>query len=135
MQTTVALHDEIISIKVPITLKRYRGQMWLVLPKGEMLSTATTAKPNETLVKGITRAYVWQRALDVGQFSSISKLSEHKQMSPSYVSRLLRLNLLSPHIKQAILEGTQPPELDLQDMLSPFPLLWDEQLVHFGFER
>ncbi len=134
MSTTVTHYDEIISIKVPITLKRHRGQMWLVLPKGERVPATAKAKPNETLIKGLTRAYVWQRALDTGQFSSISKLSEHKQMGASYVSRVLRLNLLSPHIKQAILNGTQPRLLDLQDMLSPFPLLWDEQLTHFGFD-
>ncbi len=131
--TTVTAFDDFISIRIPITLKRYRGQTLLVLPEGEQQPTATAAKPNIPLIKALTKAYLWQHALDTGQFTSIDTLAKGKQVNPSYVSRILRLNLLSPQIKRAILDGTQPPELSLQTLLLPFPSLWEEQLTHFGF--
>ncbi len=131
--TTVTAFDDFISIRIPITLKRYRGQTVLVLPEGEHQPTAVTAKPNIPLIKALSKAYLWQKALDTQEFTSIDTLAKHKRVNPSYVSRILRLNLLSPQIKKAILDGTGPPELSLQALLLPFPSLWEEQLTHFGF--
>ena len=53
--------------------------------------------------------------------------------TPLNMSRILRLNQLAPQIKKAILDGTQSRQLSLQDMQTPFPDVWDEQLKHFGF--
>ena len=47
-----------------------------------------------------------------------------KGVAPSYVSRLLRLTLLAPEIVEAILDGRQPAELQLDDLLEGFPLEW-----------
>jgi len=44
------------------------------------------------------------------------------------------LNQLAPQIKKAIFDGTQPRQLSLQDMQTPFLEIWDEQLKHFGFD-
>ena len=38
-------------------------------------------------------------------------------VAPSYVSRVLRLTLLGPDILEAILDGRQPAELQLDDLL------------------
>jgi hypothetical protein len=45
----------------------------------------------------------------------------------TYVSRVLRLTLLSPEIVEAILDGRQPAELQLNDLLAGSPLEWDRQ--------
>jgi hypothetical protein len=50
-----------------------------------------------------------------------------KGMAPSYVSRALQLTLLAPEIVEAILDGRQPTELRLDDLLNGFPLDWDGQ--------
>ena len=44
-----------------------------------------------------------------------------------YVSRVLRLTLLAPDIVEAILDGRQPEELQLDDLLEGFPLEWITQ--------
>ena len=46
---------------------------------------------------------------------------------PSYVSRVLRLTLLAPEIVEAILDGRQPAELQLDDLLQGFSLVWEGQ--------
>jgi hypothetical protein len=51
-----------------------------------------------TLVKALARAWRWQRMLDEGVFTSVSEIGDAESISKSYVSRILRLALL-----------TQPP--------------------------
>ena len=43
------------------------------------------------------------------------------------MSRVLRLTLLAPEIVEAILDGRQPAELQLDDLLNGFPLEWQGQ--------
>ena len=43
------------------------------------------------------------------------------------MSRILRLTLLAPDIVEAILDGRQPAELQLDNLLDGFPLEWEEQ--------
>ena len=43
-------------------------------------------------------------------------------VAPSYVSRVLRLTLLAPDMVEAIFDGRQPAELQLDDLLKGFPL-------------
>jgi hypothetical protein len=43
------------------------------------------------------------------------------------VRRVLRLTMLAPDIVEAILDGQQPIELQLDDLLAGFPLEWARQ--------
>jgi hypothetical protein len=47
--------------------------------------------------------------------------------------RVMRLTLLAPDIIEAILNGTQPSTLTLQNMVRDFPISWQEQRQVFGF--
>jgi hypothetical protein len=48
------------------------------------------------------------------------------------VSRVLRLTLLAPAIVEAILDGRQSAELQLDDLLEGFPVEWEAQREHFA---
>ena len=54
-------------------------------------------------------------------------LARAKGVHATYVSRILRLTLLAPEIVEAILDGRQPAELQLDDLLEGFPLEWERQ--------
>ena len=41
--------------------------------------------------------------------------------------RVLRITLLAPEIVDAILDGRQPADLQVEDLLRPFPVGWREQ--------
>jgi hypothetical protein len=43
------------------------------------------------------------------------------------MTRVLRLTLLAPEIVEAILDGTQGPEVTLARVLEPLPLYWGTQ--------
>ena len=128
------MDNNVISVRVPIQIKRYGGKKLILLPEGAQLTPPKeTPKPDETLVRALAKAYYWQNLIDTNRYKSIDDLSRQRNMNASYISRILRLNQLAPQIKKAILDGTQPRQLSLQDMQTPFPDIWDEQLTHFGF--
>ena len=54
-------------------------------------------------------------------------LASARGVSATYVSRILRLTLLSPDHVEAILDGRQPAEWQLADLLEGFPLAWERQ--------
>ena len=56
-----------------------------------------------------------------------------RRASRHYVSRVLRLTLLAPEIVEAILDGRQPRELQLDDLLTGFPLDWEGQRFDLEF--
>ena len=99
-----------------------------------MITPQEAPKPDETLVTALAKAWYWQNLIDTGRYKSIDDMSRQRKINASYLSRILRLNQLAPRIKKAILQGTQPRQLILQDMQRPFPEIWEEQLTYFGFD-
>jgi hypothetical protein len=65
--------------------------------------------------------------LDEGVHATLEDLARAKGVNATYVSRILRLTLLAPEIVEAILDGRQPAELQLDDLLMGFPLEWEMQ--------
>jgi chaperonin GroES len=65
--------------------------------------------------------------LESGEFATIAELAEREGIAVSYMTRVLRLTLLAPDIVEAILDGTQGPEVTLARLREPFPMEWAEQ--------
>jgi hypothetical protein len=70
--------------------------------------------------------------LDEGVHNTLENLAKSKRLPLSYVSGILRLTLLAPEIVEAILDGRQPVELQLDDLLAGFPLEWERQAEKAG---
>jgi hypothetical protein len=84
---------------------------------------------DNAMVKALARAFRWRRMLDEGAHATVEDLAKAKGVASSYVSRVLRLTLLAPGIVEAILDGRQPAELQLDVLLAGFPLEWERQQV------
>ncbi len=56
-------------------------------------------------------------------------------MTERYVSRIMRLAFLAPDIVEAILDGYQPVDLELEKLLKGIPIGWDAQRRALGFSR
>ena len=78
-------------------------------------------------MKALARAFRWRKMLDEGVHATLEDLARSKSVNATYVSRVLRLTLLAPEIVEAILDGRQPADLQLDDLLDGFPLEWEGQ--------
>ena len=64
---------------------------------------------------------------ETGRYGTIDELAAAEKINSSYISRLLRLTLLSPDIVEAILYGRQPEGMTLPGLMEPFPVEWESQ--------
>ena len=84
-----------------------------------------------SMVKLIARGHRWHRKLFDGTHASIADIAKSENISPSFVSRILRLAYLSPVLVEAILDGKYPAHLTMKDLMEPFPMEWELQREHF----
>jgi hypothetical protein len=80
------------------------------------------------MVKALARAFRWRKLLETGAYGTIEELAGTERINPPYVSRILRLTLLAPGTIEAILDGRQPTEVTLAQLMKPFPVGWNQQL-------
>ena len=94
-----------------------------------------TAKPDARLIKLLIRARRFNATLVDNDGVPFAPLVKREGVSPSYFTRLVRLNYLAPDITQAILDGRQPRDLTADKLLarSRLPLTWHEQRRVLGF--
>ena len=70
--------------------------------------------------------------LDEGLYTSVSEIGDAENISKSYVSRILRLALLSPDIIEMILEGRSDQAVLLEQLERPLSANWEEQRRRFA---
>jgi hypothetical protein len=117
-----------ITVFVPMTWRRRGGRKVIVAPPG-CDDWAPPPKIDNALVKAVARGHRWQRMLESGEYATLAELADTERISRSYVSRVLRLTLLSPEIVERILDGRPAP--GLPQVLKPFPVEWEKQKVRF----
>lgn len=112
-----------MTIHVPFRVVKRGRRKEMVLPEG----AAQARMPDNTLVKALARAFRWKRMLESGEFASISELAEKEGIAFTYMARLMRLSLLSPELVDAVMDGHQPANITLANLMDPFPADWKEQ--------
>lgn len=126
--------DGCIRITVPVAFRR-RGGRKLIIAPGNTEAARPAVRPDETLIHGIAKARRWQMMYEQGKFASLDAFAEKYRLNKSYAARVMRLNLLAPDIREAILEGRQPKGLKLAELMKPFPAEWHLQRDAFGFAQ
>ncbi|GHT94156.1 hypothetical protein FACS1894122_10510 [Alphaproteobacteria bacterium] len=105
--------------------------------KGKVLSQTYSAEkeePDETLVRGLLKAYLWEKIIYEQFDGDLETFCRQNKFSKRYAQKMLKLNLLSPKIKEAILDGKHPKHLLLSDFVNKsFSLIWTEQEKTMGF--
>jgi len=117
---------QMLTVRVPLAVRKQRGGRKLVLMPGGMAPRCPSAA-DTTLVKAVARAFRWRRMMEAGRYGTINELAAAEKINSSYVSRLLRLTLLSPDIVEAILDGRHPDGMTLPVLMEPFPVEWVRQ--------
>jgi hypothetical protein len=117
-----------VTVTIPFRVAKRGGRKEVQLPPG-----ANNRSPDYTLIKAVARAYRWRKILEAGDMGTIAELAEHEKVSPSYLTRVMRLTLLAPDIIEAILDGN-PPSVGMTDLLDPMTPVWAEQRAQLGYE-
>ena len=123
---------ETVSINVPMTFKKRGGRKVIVLPDGTQGNPAPKATIDNTMIKAIARAFRWQKLLENGTYTCLDDIARAEKIGASFVSRYYRLVLLEPDIVEMILDGRQPAQLTMKDLLQAFPVTWPDQHPHFA---
>jgi hypothetical protein len=131
MTERVCLEVDTLTIRIPMRLQRRGGRKLIIMPEG-VAAPAHKPSRDETLVKALIRAHRWRRRIESGRAKSITDLAEQEGVTMAYVCRLLPLTCLAPDIVERILDGRQPKELRLAEILGNGPLGWDEQRATWG---
>lgn len=102
---------------------------------GMLLNTSDlkSPKPDASFVTALVKAFQWQDLVDQGIYSSPKDLAEKESIEVTHVYRLMRLTMLAPDIIEAVLNGSQPRTLTLQNIVRGFPISWKEQRALYGF--
>jgi hypothetical protein len=126
-ETTWTLDGETITVFIPMRWKRRGGQKVIIAPDGSDAWAPVKARPDETLIRALTRAHRWKRMLEAGRYGSTAEIAETEKIGRSFVNRLLRLTLLAPDIQEAILEGRQEKGMQLEELTRAMPGAWEGQ--------
>lgn len=124
--------DKEITLTITATLKRAGKELRFVIP-----GAADGVTPDQSLIRLLQRAHALQLAIEQSGSASIEEIASSQNMTPSYATRLMRLNYLAPDIAAAILDGNQPLELSAKRLMKDtrYPLGWHEQRIALGFAQ
>ncbi|MBO6056379.1 MAG: hypothetical protein J6P84_05385 [Alphaproteobacteria bacterium] len=94
--------------------------------KVKVLSESEDKKINKYLCRALAKAYKWEH--DLMNSSEPELYISRNKLSRRYMMRILKLNNLSPKIKKAIMNGSFPQDVFLQDLITKkLSLSWREQ--------
>lgn len=119
---------ETVTLHVPFRVVKRGGRKEMQLPEGVKQPRRT----DSTLVKALARAFRWKRMLESGEFATITELAAREGVTPSFLTRILRLTLLAPEIVTAVLDGRQFADLTLKAAMQHFPDEWTAQVSKFS---
>jgi hypothetical protein len=120
---------------VPLSIKRRQHRKLLIPPAH--VQTAS-AGPDIPMIKTLGKAFYWKRLLDGGAYPTANHLARALKLEPGWVAEVLRLTLLAPDIVEAIVQGKQPRQLNLQTVRGrqeALPRDWQEQRRVLGFSE
>ncbi|MDR2781115.1 MAG: hypothetical protein LBB21_01480 [Holosporaceae bacterium] len=117
-------HELLIQkVKIPFKIaKRGKHKPHIIKPNNSVDEKIM----DDALVQALGKAKLWENELTVGDIN-LEEFCRKKHLTQKYVLKVLRLNTLSPSIKEGIMNGTHSKRLVLKDLLQkPFPLVWGE---------
>jgi DNA invertase Pin-like site-specific DNA recombinase len=113
------LSDQLTRIKCAFVLRR-RGV------ETRIIAGETVPAPDEVLQRTLAEAHLWARALRRG--TSLTEIARKTGRSEPYIRTRIPLAFLAPKLQAAILDGRQPAQLSVAQLIrEDIPLDWAEQ--------
>ena len=118
-----------IEFNIPCTLKR-SGHTLRFVDRSGVLATQPQASPQ--LIAALAKALAWWKELSRGEID-IAKLSRREGVTASYMTRIVRLAFLSPHVTEAFLCGSARADLTTAGLFASdgVPGSWSMQEMRY----
>ena len=111
-----------ITVHVPLKFVVRGGRKTII---GLAPHAAPRTRFDDSIAKAFARAYRWKQQLEDGTYPTMGDLAKAEKINESYVTRLIRLNLLAPYIVEAALNGQT--QLTVQRLTQPISKAWKDQ--------
>src|SRR3954471_10626393 len=122
MALNVSSDGRTVTVRIPVSIRRRGGRKLILAPDGTPdKRTVLGGRIDNAMVKAIARAFRWRNMLENGTHSTIAEIAAAEKINESYVGRVLRLTLIAPDMVEAILNGRQPTDFMLADLMHPIP--------------
>ena len=122
--------DAPLQLTMPAELRRLGKEKRLIVA-----AHAPKTNPDAVLIKAIVRGHQWFEMLKNRKAMSITDIANTERLPRTYVGSVIPFALLAPDITEAILEGTQPIDLNLDRLINlSLPIDWAEQRSVLGFK-
>lgn len=129
--TTDRRHERFELVEIPATTLSMKRELTVLLRRR---APHGSAMPNRHLVALLRKARSAQAALDERKVWTVTELAAEVHCHAKRFTRLVRLNYLAPDITASLLDGTQPPDLNCQKLMSvDLPMDWSLQRRLLGF--
>src|SRR4051812_5029976 len=132
IKTSVSKDGRTATVSIPVSFLLRGGRKQILSPPGET-PWSPAPRVDSALVKAVVRAHRWRQMIESGKYTSSAELAKAAKVNDSYLSRILRLTLLAPDIIEAILTGRQPRTLQLDELIKPMPVAWEQQRAKLEF--
>jgi hypothetical protein len=113
-----------ITVHVPLQFTLRGGRKTII---GNGAHSPPKTRFDNSISKALARAYRWKKKLEDGTYATVGELTAAERINESYVTRILRLNLLAPDIVEAALDGRTT--LTVEKLSEPISASWREQRV------
>ena len=122
--------DTPLQLTMPAELRRLGKEKRLIVA-----AHAPKTNPDAVLIKAIVRGHQWFEMLKSRKALSITDIANAEKLPRTYVGSVIPFALLAPDITEAILEGTQPIDLNLDRLINlSLPIDWAEQRSVLDFK-
>jgi site-specific DNA recombinase len=118
------------TIRMPVWVTKRGVEQKLVIGGG-----VVGPVKRDKMLKAIARAHAWFDDLCTGRVSDVSQISKREQLPRTYVQAHLPLAFLAPKIVHEILDGKQPADMTLKQLMYRTDLApdWAIQSRQLGF--
>lgn len=122
--------DGCVTISIPMTIRKYSGRRQVVLPRDFHPTSPKDKQELTVLQAALVRARRWQKMIDDGKYKVLRDISNAEDVDPSYVSRVMKLNLLAPEIVELILDDQLECTARFNDFCIDLSSTWADQYKH-----
>ena len=133
IKSKIQIYDEeiVITARVELTCRRGRAQI-IDGQSGRPVSVKST-EPKPALIQALVQAEFWRNELQKRSTQSLVEILQPHGVQPSYIRRLLNAAYLAPDIKRSVFQGTQPAEIQVQDLIKARSMDWEQQRQELGY--